>query len=88
MIGELVMDDQLDEEQDAAFEEPEDIPEANFDIAGRFLAFVRLTSRAGIGYWTSSVMDTLLSQTRPRRSSSSCSIHRPLLAVPSHITPH
>ncbi len=52
------MNDQPD--QDHAFAEPE-IPEANFAIAGPFLIFVRLTSRAGIGYWTSSFMDALVS---------------------------
>ena len=50
-------------DQDHAFAEPEEIPEANFAIAGPFLIFVRLTSRASIGYWTSSFMDTLVSQT-------------------------
>jgi len=60
------MDDQPDEEeQGPGFEEPEDTPEATFAIDGILLTHPVLTSRAGVGHWTSSFLDTLLGQARP-----------------------
>ena len=57
------MDDQLDEEQDAAFEEPEDIPEATFAIDGLPNLSLVLTDRTYMGHWTPSILDSILRQT-------------------------
>jgi hypothetical protein len=57
------MNDQLDEEQDAAFEEPEDIPEATSAINGLPNISLVLTDRACMGHWTPSILDTILRQT-------------------------
>ena len=59
------MDEEHDEEQGPAFEEPEDTPEATFAIDGILLTHPVLTGRAGVGHWTSSLLDALLGQTRP-----------------------
>src|SRR5271170_6413509 len=78
----MIMNDAPEEEQEtAAFEEAEYVPEATFAINGQSPTPPLLTRRTSMGHRPPRLLDPLLRQTRPRRRSSSCSPNRPLLAV-------
>ena len=78
------MDNQPEEEQEAAaFEEAEYVPEATFAINGYSPFSQILTGRTSLGHRPPRLLDPLLRKTRPWRRGSSRSPNRPLLAVPS-----